>query len=155
MLVRHDVEFIVVGMMAGVLHGALVTTIDLDVVHRTTPENIGRLVAALQEMSAGYRDLTGRHLPPNPSLLAARPGHNLFATRFGSFDALVTVGQGRAYEDLLPVSSEVTVGEMRVRAITLAELIRLKQEAGRPKDLAALPVLRQTLAEAEKKAQQG
>lgn len=137
-----------VGMMAGVLHGALVTTIDLDIVHRTTPANITRLVAALSEMSAGYRDLTGRRLPPDPSLLVARPGHNLFDTRFGAVDALVTVGGGRDYEDLLPLSQELSVGEMSVRAITLEELIRLKQAAGRPKDLAALPLLRQTLAEA-------
>jgi hypothetical protein len=102
-LVHHDVEFIVVGMMAGVLHGALVTTLDIDVVHRRTPDNIARLVAALAEMNAGYRDLTGRHLPPDAALLAATPGHNLFATRFGAVDALATVGDARSYDDLLPV----------------------------------------------------
>jgi hypothetical protein len=146
-LLRHDVEFIVVGMMAGILHGAPLTTYDLDVVHRRTADNIERLVAALVEMGAGYRDLTGRHLPPNPALLAAAPGHNLFSTRFGSVDALATVGQGEGYDELLPRSIDVNLGAIRVRALTLEHLIALKRRAGRPKDLAVLPVLERTVEE--------
>jgi hypothetical protein len=38
LLVRHDVEFIVVGMTAGVLHGAPAVTFDLDIVTRVTPQ---------------------------------------------------------------------------------------------------------------------
>lgn len=34
------VEFIVVGGAAAVLHGAPITTRDLDIVHRRTPENV-------------------------------------------------------------------------------------------------------------------
>lgn len=148
---RHDVEFIVVGMMAGVLHGALVSTLDLDVVHRRTEDNIARLLLALTEMGAGYRDLTGRHLPPSPTLLAATPGHNLFSTRLGAVDALATIGTALGYEELLPRSVEVEVGGLRVRVLRLEELIALKQAAGRPKDLAALPALRQTLEESRRK----
>jgi hypothetical protein len=40
------VDFIVVGGVAAVLRGAPVSTFDLDVVHSTAPENIGRLLAA-------------------------------------------------------------------------------------------------------------
>ena len=146
-LVRHEVEFVVVGMMAGVLNGALVTTVDLDIVHRRTPENIVRVMAALGELGASYRDLTGRRLPPNPSLLAATPGHNLFSTNCGSVDVLSTVGKRHSYEDLLPNSIEVDLEGSVVRTIGLALLIELKENAARPKDLAVLPLLRNTLAE--------
>jgi hypothetical protein len=38
-LAAEDVEFIVVGMTAGILQGVPVTTVDLDIVHRRTAEN--------------------------------------------------------------------------------------------------------------------
>jgi hypothetical protein len=38
-LAESDVEFIVVGMTAGILQGVPMTTLDLDVVHRRTPDN--------------------------------------------------------------------------------------------------------------------
>ena len=60
-LVDHEVEFIVVGGVCAVLHGAPVTTFDLDVVHRRSPENIARLQAALAGLGAHYR---GRPGPP-------------------------------------------------------------------------------------------
>jgi hypothetical protein len=37
LLAEYDVEVIVVGMMAGVLSGAPVTTLDVDIVHRPDP----------------------------------------------------------------------------------------------------------------------
>ena len=38
LVVEHDVEVIVVGMLAGVLQGVPLTTGDVDIVHRRTPE---------------------------------------------------------------------------------------------------------------------
>ena len=88
--------------------------------------------------------MTGRHLPPRPELLGAS-GHNLFRTSAGDLDALGTVGQGLGFEDLLPRAVTFQLGEDRIRTISLELLIELKEQAGRPKDLAVLPVLRRTL----------
>ena len=41
------VEFIVVGGAAAVIQGAPITTNDLDIVHRRTPENVARLIGLL------------------------------------------------------------------------------------------------------------
>jgi len=54
-LAEHGVEFIIVGGVPAVLHGAPVTTFDLDSVHSRTPDNIGRLLSALQHLDAYYR----------------------------------------------------------------------------------------------------
>jgi hypothetical protein len=54
-LVNASVEFIVVGMTAGVLLGTPVTTFDLDIVHRKTPENVDRLLAWLLTIHAYHR----------------------------------------------------------------------------------------------------
>ena len=47
LLAVNDVEFIVVGMTAGVLQGVPVTTLDLDIVHRRSPDNVARLLRAV------------------------------------------------------------------------------------------------------------
>ena len=102
LLAANDVEFVVVGMTAGILHGAPVTTIDLDVVHRRTPENVGRLLRVLRDIQAIARH-DSRRLSPNETHLIG-PGHVLLETRFGDFDCLGAIDGGRAYEDLLDSS---------------------------------------------------
>lgn len=42
-LVEARVEFIVVGGAAALIHGVPLTTEDLDIVHRRTPENVARV----------------------------------------------------------------------------------------------------------------
>ncbi len=150
LLAAHDVEFVVVGMTAGVLHGAPVTTVDLDVVHRRTRENVARLLSALTELDAVYRH-DPRKLRPAESHLVG-PGHQLLTTSQGDLDCLGTIDQDRGYEELLGQTVEMTMGEGRtVRVLSLPALIEAKERAGRPKDLAALPVLRATLDETKRR----
>ena len=58
-LVGAGVEFIVVGGAAAVLHGAPVTTQDVDIVPRTDVENADRLMGLLTKLDARVRDLAG------------------------------------------------------------------------------------------------
>jgi hypothetical protein len=144
-LFDHRVECIVVGGVAAVLHGAPLTTIDLDVVHARTPENVARLLAALKELDARSRLHPSRRLVPDASHLASA-GHQLLSTASGPLDLLGAVGHGRGYDDLLPRSVVVELaGGLHVRVADLPMLIELKREAGRDKDLAVLPVLLRTL----------
>lgn len=148
-LARHDVEMIVVGMLAAVLQGAPVTTFDLDVLHRRTPENVKRLADALREIGAVYRT-DPRKLPTTESHLMG-PGHQLLTTRLGVIDCLGAIDGESTYEHLLPDSIELDLGEgLRCRVVKLERLIAIKTRAGRPKDLAALPTLHATLDEIRK-----
>jgi hypothetical protein len=81
LLAANEVEFIVVGMTAGVLQGAPVTTIDLDVVHRRNPENVARLLGVLASLDAVYRHDSRRLRPQESHLLG--PGHQLLSTTHG------------------------------------------------------------------------
>jgi precorrin-2 methylase len=45
----HGVDFVVVGGVCAVLHGAPLATFDLHVVHSREPRNLARLMAALEE----------------------------------------------------------------------------------------------------------
>lgn len=123
------------------------TTFDLDVVHARNPENIARLLSALQELEAVYRARPERQLRPDESHLAG-PGHQLLLTTFGPLDVLGMIGKSRTWEDLRAHTQtmEIEPGEV-VRVLDLKMLITVKEELGFPKDTAVLPVLRQALKE--------
>lgn len=144
-LVRHEVEFVVVGGVAAVINGAPVTTFDLDILHRRTPENVRRLVAALTELDATFRT-DSRKIRPTESHLSG-PGHALLATKLGVLDSLGTIETNTTYEDVLDDTFVTVIDGLSIRALELGRLIRVKEHAGRAKDFAMLPVLRATLDE--------
>jgi hypothetical protein len=71
------VDFFVVGGVAAQLEGAPILTLDLDVLYDKTAENLDRLLAALQELKARYRDPAGRHIEPDRSKLETMRLHRL------------------------------------------------------------------------------
>lgn len=146
-LSEHGVDFIVIGGICAVLHGAPILTFDLDLVHARAPENLDRLLKALQALEAHYREPPERCLVPELSHLAS-PGHQLLMTRAGPLDLLGTITGDRGYEDLLPQTVELQVGEdLKLRLLNLETLIAVKEETGRERDKAVLPILRRTLEE--------
>ena len=147
---RAGVQFLVVGGLAAVLNGAPVNTWDLDVVHSRDAANIARLLPVLESLDAIYRIQPERRLRPTESYLVS-PGHQNLLTRYGPLDLLGTIGLNLSYEDLLPHSVEMDVGEgIRIRVLDLETLIAIKEELGGEKDRAVLPTLRRTLEEKKK-----
>jgi hypothetical protein len=141
MLGAHQVEFIVVGGMAAVLHGAPVTTQDVDVVHRRTPENIERILTLLKMLNARYRGQPqGRILFPTASSLAGS-GHHLLTTDLGPIDFLCELAVGQGYEELLPFADIMSDGTQSIQVVGLEKLIEIKTETGRAKDELILPIL--------------
>lgn len=53
-LAHHDVDFAIVGGLAGVLHGAPIHTQDLDILYSLTSPNPERLLAATTELGAVF-----------------------------------------------------------------------------------------------------
>lgn len=143
-LATSDVEFIVVGMLAAVAQGAPVTTHDLDIVHRRTPENVARLVDLLvNKLDARYRGRTDV-LCPTAEILAGT-GHSLLKTNLGPLDVLGAIEGGRDYDSLLPLSHQIEISGHPVFVLGLATLIELKRGSTRLKDQLVLPVLEETL----------
>ena len=146
-LTRHRVDFIIVGGVSAVLHGAPVTTFDLAVVHARDHENVTRLLSALEALEAVYRARPERQLRPGEAHLAS-PGHQLLLTKFGPLDVLGMIGKSRTWEDLLGSTRTMEIEPgVTVRVLDLETLIEVKEELGFPKDTAVLPVLRQALKE--------
>ena len=148
-LAKHEVEFIVVGGVCAVLHGAPVTTFDLDLVHSRAPDNLNRLMSCLQELGAYYRERRDQRLAADLSHLSS-PGHQLLMTRFGPLDLLGTIGKGHNYDDLLGNTVELQVSNLKLRILTPESLIKIKAETGGERDRAVLPILRRTLEERQK-----
>jgi hypothetical protein len=152
---RHSVDFIIVGGVSAVLHGAPVTTLDLEVMHVRNPENIARLLSALGELDSVYRAQPDRQLRPGESHLPS-VGHQLLLTKFGPLDVLGMIGKSRTWEDLLRHTRTLEIESgVVLRVLDLETLIAVKEELGFPKDLAMLPVLKQALKERSSAATTG
>jgi len=149
-LCRCQVDFIVVGGVAAVLEGVPVNTFDLDVVHSRKPDNVDRLLTALDFLEAVYRMRAELLLRPDASHLQSA-GHQLLKTRFGPLDVLGEIGRSRGYDELLPhiEDMELSAG-LHVRVLNLETLIAVKEEIAGAKDLAVLPVMRRTLEEKQR-----
>ena len=147
---EHRVDFIVVGGVCGVLHGAPISTFDLDIVHSREPRNLDRLLTALENLKAHYRTQGRTHLRPNHSHLAPED-HQLLVTEAGPLNLLGKIGKGHGYDELLPETVELDVGEgVTVRVLDLPALIRIKAETAQEKDKIQLAILRRALEEKSK-----
>jgi hypothetical protein len=142
LLARHRVQFIIVGGVAASLHGSARSTQDLDVVYEPSAENHRRLVAALR----GHRPYL-RGAPPGLPFVwdeeTIRRGLNFtLETDLGDLDLLGEIAGGGGYDDLRPHSIEFEAFGLRLRCLDLDTLIRVKQAAGRVRDLEAVAELR-------------
>lgn len=143
-LSRHGVDYLVVGGVAAIFHGAPVATLDLDIMPRPTRENRERLLVALGEIHARYLDPAGRLIVPDAGKLETLHIHRL-VTDLGALDVLSHIGNGLTYQDLTGETLTHEVEGISVRVLNLATIIRSKEEANRDKDHAVLPILKRTL----------
>lgn len=128
-------EGLLVGATAAVLHGVPMLTQDIDVLVRDTPRNRAKIDAVGELLGAG-RAVEISALSHVVRLVGARvPVDFLFDTMAGdlSFAAV------RSRSVIMQLGPETAV------VASLEDIIRSKEAAGRPKDLAALPIMRDTL----------
>lgn len=146
-LVRNDVQFVLVGGVAAILHGSARLTYDVDFVYYRGAENVRRLARALAPFSPYLRGAPPG-LPFSFDAGAIERGLNFtLTTTLGDVDALGEVVGGGTYESLVRESSEVEAFGVTFRCVNLGRLIQLKRAAGRPKDLEAIAELQALLEE--------
>lgn len=147
-LARHGVDFVVIGGFAAELYRVPVPpTTDVDVTPSMAPPNLARLSAALYELGARIRTAEvpeGLPFSHDASSLARAGVWNLTTTA-GNFDVTFRPSGTEGYEDLVVNAVVVDVGAHQVAVAALADVVRSKEAAGRPKDLAVLAILRRRL----------
>ncbi len=147
-LERHGVQFVVIGGLAAELRGSPYTTRDVDVTPSREQANLGRLADALRELDAKLR-ISGVDGPVEFPL----DQHSFdwgttwtFVTTHGFLDIALLPDGTRGYDDLRRGASRERISDtLEVSVASLADVIRSKEAAGREKDRAVLPVLRQVL----------
>ena len=143
-LIEAGVYFILVGGLAAVVQGAPVTTMDVDIVHNQSPENIAKLLSFLKSIDAFHRRPDDKVIEPKEGDISGM-GHALFTTRFGPLDVLAVIEEGKAYGDLLEHTVEIEFRNHTIRVLDLKMLIRLKRTSSDIRDMQRLPVLEETL----------
>jgi hypothetical protein len=143
---KHCVRFVVIGAFSAVAQGYPLSTEDVDITPARDAGNVERLALALEDLEAKLR-LPGKEaveFPIEPSVLANADNWTL-VTRAGDVDIVFQPPATRGFEDLLRDAVQVELRGTPVLLASLRDVIRMKEAAGRPKDQAQLPALRQTL----------
>ena len=134
-LTAAGVEFVVVGGVALVLRGSSRVTIDLDLCYARDRDNLRRLAAALAPFHPRLRGA-----PPDLPFLwddrTLASGLNFtLTTDLGDLDILGEIAGVGDYAQVAAGSSDLSVGDARIRVMDLDALERAKRAAGRAKDL--------------------
>jgi predicted nucleotidyltransferase len=138
---QAKVEFILIGGLAATVWGSSRFTRDIDIVYRRSPENIRRLVEALNPFRPYLRGAPPG-LPFRWDAETVKRGLNFtLITTIGPVDLLGEVAGGGTYEQLLPHTVETQLFGIPCRCVNLTKLIELKRAAGRPRDLEAIAEL--------------
>jgi hypothetical protein len=141
---RHEVRFVLIGALAARLQGFPRLTADADITPSTDPENVERLAAALRELEARvFTESIPEGLPFDCSAATLMRAEiwNL-VTSAGRLDlAFVPSGTG-GYGDLVGGALTFEVFGVRLLVASLADIIRSKEAAGRPRDRQDILLLR-------------
>ena len=131
-LIRDGVEFVVVGGLAAVAHGASILTQDLDICCSFTVDNLMRLQSAIVDLHPVHR------------MVPSRSGlQNLYlSTDWGQLDCLGAILGIGAYEQVRGSSVEITLASGSCRVLGIDALIRAKETMGRDRDREAVLQLR-------------
>jgi hypothetical protein len=137
-LAEHRLEAVMVGNAAAALHGAPVTTLDVDFMFRKTPANLKKLKAVAHSLGASI-------------FRRSYPDANLFRVfdLEHSLDFMPKLDGVRSFESLRSRATAVTFGAHALKIASLADIIKSKRAAGRDRDKAVLEILERTLDEQE------
>jgi hypothetical protein len=147
LLSEANVDYVIVGGVAANIHGALRTTLDLDIVYGRSPENVTRLAQALAPYQPYLRGAP-EGLPFVLDSATILRGLNFtLTTTIGDIDLLGEVTGGGRFEQLVARAEPLELEGRHCLVVTLETLIALKRAAGRAKDREALAELEALLEE--------
>jgi predicted nucleotidyltransferase len=139
---EHRLEAVMIGNAAAALHGAPVTTLDIDFMFRKTPLNLKKLKAVAQSFRAV---ILKPYYPVSDLFRVINDEQGL------QLDFMSRLHGIRSFEGLRSRSTTVEFGEHKLKVASLADIIKSKRATGRDRDLAVLEILERTLNEQERR----
>ena len=138
---EHRLEAVMVGNAAAALHGAPVTTLDVDFMFRKTPLNLKKLKAVANSFRAV---ILKPYYPVSDLFRVINDDQGL------QLDFMSRLHGIKSFESLRSRSTSVKFGEHVLKVASLADIIKSKRATGRDRDRAVLDILQKTLDEQEK-----
>lgn len=148
---NSGLEFVVIGGVCAVYHGAPVATFDLDICCPFGEENVRRIEVAVKDLHP-YHRLTTEKLPLETTHSSLADLKNLYLhTDLGTLDCLSEIAGVGSFQTVLKQSVIAHFAYGDFRFLTLDALIATKMAVGRERDLLAV---RHLLAIKERTGQQ-
>ncbi len=137
LLLKHQVEFILIGGYAVILYGYERGTADMDLWLKPSNENKGKFIKALREhgiSEIGLKQLLELDFTGIPRVfyIGEKPNKIDFLTKI----------QGLKYDEADKMKKLLPFKDVQIPVIQYEHLILVKMIAGRPQDLADIDVLR-------------
>ncbi len=126
-LLKHNVDFVIVGGFAAVAHGSTTTTQDVDICCSFSSDNLLRLNDALADIHPVHR-MTPQKLPLELYL----------DTDLGPLDCLSSVMGVGNYDQVKDSSCQISLPGGPCRVLDLDALIESKKAMNRPRDIEAV-----------------
>jgi hypothetical protein len=138
---EHNLEAVLIGNAAAALHGAPVTTLDFDFLFRNTPGNLRKLKAVARSLGAM---LLKPYYPVSGLFRMERDEDSLQVDFMSRIDGV------RSLAVLRSRAAQLDFGGHILLVADLADIIKSKRAAGRPRDRAVLEILEKALDERKK-----
>jgi hypothetical protein len=141
---EYEVEYVLIGALAARLYGFPRLTADLDITPAKTQANLDRLARALRKLRAKiYTESIPEGLEFDCSAATLSRGEmwNL-VTNAGRIDIAFRPSGTRGYDDIVRDAEQFKAYGVVFLAASLADIIRSKESANRPKDRDDVALLR-------------
>ena len=131
---QAEIDFVVIGGVAGGIHGSSFGTYDVDLAYSREPENLEKVAELLRSLDAKLRGAPAG-LPFLLDAATLEAGANLtFTTSLGAIDLLGDPAGAPPYQRLRAAATVIDVRGHDVRVASLDHLIAMKEASDRPKD---------------------
>jgi predicted nucleotidyltransferase len=135
-------EAVMVENAAAALHGAPVTTLDIDFMFRKTPTNMRKLKVFANELDA---QVLKPYYPVSSLYRVVNDDNGM------QIDFMSILHGIKSFENLRSDAVEVEFEGYVLKIARLEKIIRSKKTLGRPRDLAVIEILEKTLDEKKKR----
>jgi hypothetical protein len=141
LLSNNAAEFVIVGGVAGSIHGSAYATFDLDICYARHGTNLEILAHSLAPLHPRLRGAPA-DLPFIWDVETLRRGLNFtLQTDLGDLDLLGEIAGLGSFDQVSAAALPIILFGVKYYVLSLDGLIAAKRAAGRPKDLLVLPEL--------------
>jgi len=133
-LIETQVDFVLVGGFAGVVHGCSCVTQDIDICCDFSPENLLALQKAVSNLHPVHRMTPGRKRLNLMEQTCSQFKNLYLDTDIGQLDCLSFIDGLGDYQTVKQASELIKIKDLPLRILSLGGLIKAKKAMNRPRD---------------------